>query len=166
MLDPLTAISLSSAVVSFVDFGSKVVSGTRDIYKSGKGTLQENDEIEIITTEVTRLNDRILSCRPSLPSSLPNDLSQNDESLRELAASCKIIADDLLDILQELKVRGSADRNRKWSSFRKAVASQTPWNKDKVQSLEKRLQRIHEQISRRLMVLMRWVSVLDQRKVV
>ena len=154
MLDPLTAISLSGSILQFVDFGSKVISGSYEIYQSGKGALQENLEIENITKEVNRLNVKILSSETEPPSPHLNALSQDDASLRKLAESCKLVADDLLDMLQELKARPSSGRSRKWTSFRAAVANQTPWNKDKVQNLEKRLHRIQEHIIRRLMFMM------------
>ena len=155
MLDPLTAISLSGSILQFVDFGGKIVSGSYEIYRSGKGALQENLEIENITKEVNRLNVKILSFRTDYPPSPHlNALSQDDASLRELAQSCKLVADDLLDMLQQLKTRPSSTHSRKWTSFRTAVASQTPWNKDKVLSLEKRLHRIQEHIIRRLTFMM------------
>ena len=160
MLDPLTAISLSGAIIQFVEFGTKVISGSHQIYCSGKGALQEHLEIENITKEVNRLNAKILSSRTDPPILHPNTLSQDDASLRELAESCKLVADELLDMLQQLKTRSSSDRSRKWSSFRMAVASQTPWNKDKVPSLEKRLHRVQEQIIRRLMFMMWYVHML------
>ena len=152
MLEPLTAISIASAVVQFIDFGSKVVTRSSEIYRSSDGALQENTELENIIREVTKLNEKVLSSRPNPHT---DGFSKDDEATRELVGSCEILANDLLQVLRDLKAQHSGPVGRRWTCLRKAVASQTPWNKDKVQGLERRLNRVKEQIGHRLLVMMR-----------
>ena len=61
MLDPLTAIGLASAIVQFVDYGSKVIGMASEMYKSADGALKDNAELEDWTTKIDQSSDRILS---------------------------------------------------------------------------------------------------------
>lgn len=149
MLDPFTAISLTSAIVQFVDFGSKVIAGCHQIYHSEKSTFQENAETEQIARDVSRLNGIILSLTSGTSSGTP---SQDDKVLKELVQTCDGIASELLMVLEGLKVVGSS--SRKWTSLQKAVASHTPWNRNKTQDLEQRLHRVQKQIAQHLFASM------------
>jgi hypothetical protein len=57
MLDPFTALNLAAAVVQFVDFGSKILSDSSAIYKSG--STSEREDIKSITMNLAALADRI-----------------------------------------------------------------------------------------------------------
>jgi len=48
-MDPLTAISLASSIVQFVDFGSKLIGGAREIYCS----TAQNATLEVVITEIS-----------------------------------------------------------------------------------------------------------------
>ena len=155
MLDPLTAISLASAIVQFVDFGSKVIGGASEIYKSADGAMKEYAELEDATAKIDQLNDRIL-----LPSSFKDSgevLSEHQAVLTELASASKVVAGELLSLLQDFRSVRVSGSHKRWESFRKALSAQTPWNKDKIQNLESKLKRLQEEISRRLIVMMRHV---------
>ena len=101
MLDPLTAIGLASAIVQFVDFGSKLIKGGSEIYKSVDGALAENSELEDITTKIHQLNGNILSPVSMNSGQLP---TLDEEALTELAESCRTIAGELLFVLRDPKV--------------------------------------------------------------
>ena len=152
MLDPLTAISLASAIVQFVDFGSKIVGGTVEIYKSVNGATKENAELEDITVNINQLNDKI-----SMPTvAIAGEAISDDESiLTGLALSSKAVAKDLLTLLRDLRGARGSGSHKVWESFRMAVTAQTPWNKEKIRGLERTLKEIQEAISHRLIVMMR-----------
>lgn len=152
MLDPLTAISLASAIVQFVDFGSQLIRGGSEIYKSSDGALAENSELEDITTKIDQLNRKVLSSVPTHSGQPP---TPDEEALTELAESCRTVAGELLVLLRDLKVVHPLGVHRKWDSLRKAIASQSPWNKEKIKALETRLGRLQEQITRRIVIMMR-----------
>lgn len=57
MLDPLAALSLAASIVQFVDFSSKILSDSYEIYKSGSTSHHEG--IKSITTDLTTLVRRI-----------------------------------------------------------------------------------------------------------
>lgn len=96
MLDPLTAISLASAVVQFTDFGIKLVTGIIELYHSADGANAERSNLELKTNRVINLADKII-----FPEHNRDDgpESEDDKPLRELAKSSKLIASDLLNVL-------------------------------------------------------------------
>lgn len=52
-MDPLTAFSLACGVIQVVDFSTKLLSKSREIYKNG--SLVENKEIESMAKNLTNL---------------------------------------------------------------------------------------------------------------
>ena len=153
MLDPLTAISLASAVVQFTDFGLKLVRGSVELYYSTDGTDEERSSIESHSSHVGNLADKVLF---PLENSIDNGpASVDEEELRGLAEACKKIASDLVSLLDGLKVKKPTGPGRKWESFRKAVAAQTPGNKDKIAFLEKKLRLVQEDMFHLIKAMMR-----------
>ena len=58
-MEPLSALSVAAAVVQFVDFGSSLVSKSREIYKSSQGASIGQAESEIATKRLVDLNERL-----------------------------------------------------------------------------------------------------------
>ena len=100
MLDPISALSLSAAILQFVDFGSKIIVTTYKTYRSVNGTTQENVDLAELTTTLHDFQTRLAA--PRAPSR-GNDIDQ--KALEELAAKCRDIAADLLKLLNGLKVK-------------------------------------------------------------
>jgi hypothetical protein len=121
MLDPMSALSLASSVVQFVDFGIKLVSEGVELYE--KGTLANNDEIEQITRDLTQLTEE-LTATPQVALDhariVTKPPSRDELALQELACSCKLLGDQLLNILDGLKPQKS---HNGLESFRKALRS-------------------------------------------
>ena len=157
MLDPLTAISLASAVVQFTDFGVKLVTGTIELYHSADGLSGERSNLEYRISIVRQHAETIILS--SKHNGDDDPASENQKELEELAASCKGIASDLLSVLDDLKVKKAAGPGRKWESFRKAVASLTPHNKNKIEVLDKRLRFVKEEMLNRIQFMMRYDSL-------
>ena len=152
MLDPLTAISLASAIIQFTDFGINLVTGSIELYHSADGASAERSNLELKSNLVIKLADNII-----LPAHNRNDVpeSENDRQLRNLARSSKSIASGLLNVLDELKVKAPASHGRKWESFKKAVAAQTPHNRNKIAELEKKLRIVHQGMLDQIKIMMR-----------
>ena len=157
MLDPLTAISLASSIVQFTDFGIKLVTGTIELYHSADGLSGERSNLEHRITLVRKYAETII--RSSEYNGDDDPVSENEKELRELAASCKEIASDLLSVLDDLKVKKPAGPGRKWDSFRKAVAALTPKNKNKIEALDDRLHFVKEEMLNRIQFMMRYISL-------
>ncbi|KAM7212421.1 hypothetical protein V8F06_012190 [Rhypophila decipiens] len=69
-------------------------------------------------------------------------LTDDDKSLRSLSLHCGVVADELLQALDKLRVEG---RHKKWKSFYQAIRSIK--SKDEIDGLEKRLHRLSAQVN-------------------
>lgn len=151
MLDPFTALSLAAAVVQFVDFGIKLVSDGVELYETG--TLSSNNELEQATRDLTQLAEE-LACKPQVAQYQPGitaKLSSKDEvALQQLASSCIELGDQLLSVLKGLEVQKP---HYGFGSLRKAL--RTAMNKGRIQDIESRLKKMKDQLSVRLLAILR-----------
>ena len=65
-MDPLTAIGLASSIVQFVDYGTKLIGGAREIYHSTTGTTAQNETLELVATEMKEWSSRLKTPRALL----------------------------------------------------------------------------------------------------
>ena len=147
-MDPLTAFSLACGIVQFVDFSSKLVSKGYELSISAEGALAENLDLETVTTDLSRLADRLsqneeLTC-----------FTEDQQELRDLASSCQTLADQLMDKLQKLKVDKAA-KYRRWKSIRQAL--KTVWSKKDLDEMVAKLATFRSQLELRLLVSLKWV---------
>jgi hypothetical protein len=147
MLDPLSAISLASAIVQFVDFSVKLISAGHELYE--KGSLASNDEIELITQDLVHLAEDLGVDRPA-PAKEP---SPDEIAVQVLARSCKELADEMIAVLITLKVQKPRSG---LETVRKSLRGMRV--RGKVQSLEKRLEKIRDELNLRLTAILRYVS--------
>jgi hypothetical protein len=144
MLDPLTAIGLASAIVQFVDFSSKLVSETKELYHS-----TQNEELQAVTQDLRELCTKLSSAQGRAASVEP---STDELALLELSGSCKAVADELVAVLEKLRVKSV---HEKWGSFK--IALKGAMKKEKIESIRARLDRIQSQLQIRLTGILRWV---------
>lgn len=176
MIPPLDALSIASAVVAFVDFGGKLLVTGYSIYTTAEGASTENVHIEKLTTDLKALSDKLYS-KPSrttagrssvgirfrddgaieevenVETGNDDDLEFEDEdesALKELSRSCSQLAQELLEVLEDLKVK-SAGALRTWSTVRQSI--RTVCKKDKIKLMQKRLDRIRVQLNSRLLAV-------------
>jgi hypothetical protein len=145
MLDPLTALGLASNIVQLIQFTSDLVAKGRDIHQSTDGALVENLELEAITKSLRELSVEVAS-----PVSEGSHLTKVEEQLQQLCEGCQNVADELLDVIQKLKIQGL---HKRWTSFRQALTS--VWKEDEIQALSIRLERYRRQIDTTLLLSLR-----------
>jgi phage terminase small subunit len=133
-MDPLTALGLASNIVQFVDFTSKLISATHSLYESTSGAKSEHLELETLAKTLRSLAD---DAAP--PSQGMTNFSTEDATLIDLGNRCRDVSDELLAVLQSLRVKGS---HRGWKSFVQALRSE--WKQKEISALEARLNRIGE----------------------
>ncbi|CAN9225518.1 unnamed protein product [Alternaria alternata] len=138
-MESLAAIGLAANILQFIHTARQLVSTSREIL--GSGTKNEYLELELISKELRSRSSRIIL--PANARVVPG--SDDENSLEVLAVRCNEIADELLGILDALKLYN--DRN-KWRSFLQALKTQ--WNDDKIGALRERLDRIAKAINARL----------------
>ncbi|KAF2138031.1 uncharacterized protein K452DRAFT_353274 [Aplosporella prunicola CBS 121167] len=137
-MEALAAIGLAGNIAQFLDFGFRILSQSRELYRSGSGSLQENIDLENVTTDLERLVEG-LAVKPSQQCA-----SQDDIRLSKLAASCQSTSNDLVMLLGDLKMGENPPRKR-WYSFRYAIRT---WRKkSRLQELQQRLEMFRNQVN-------------------
>jgi len=136
-MESLAAAGLAGNILQFVDFASKLLSGARDLYLSVHGAKQDNLESEALAKHIIHL---VAEVQPP-KHTLGVRLSQDVELLSDLSTQCFEVSNELLSILNSLKVKGV---HRSWESFHKAFRSE--WKKDHINALHQRLELISAQI--------------------
>ena len=144
MAEAIAALSLAANIVQFIDFGGKVLSGGFKLYKNGPdGTvLGEANDTKIITQSLLRLIEDLN--QPLEQSDSTNEvieLSQTEIDLRNLAAQCIDIANELLNAIIQVEFRG---KGGKWDAFRAALKHVLA--EGKIEKIRQRLDRFRQEI--------------------
>lgn len=114
-MDPLSALSLATSIVQFVDFATKIVHGAHQIYQTGESAAAENADIELCATELHNLCSRLEV------SKLPHPRSADDDALCRIADRCVKISGELSTLLGKVKARNPES---KWQCMVSAVKTQ------------------------------------------
>lgn len=134
-MDPLSIMGVVSNIAQLVDFGGMIISKSTQIYRSTKGSLTGNVDIELATEDLRTLISKLKSTG-----------TVADEPLKLLSDSCETVAKELLEVLDKLKVKGK--KHRKWQSIRQALLSEM--KKEDIKGLEYRLSRFRDQLNLRI----------------
>jgi hypothetical protein len=157
MADPLTALSLASNILQLISFASDLISKGHEIYKSVDGKLVEHLELEAVTRSLRDLSRSLIESKLG---DSTKKLSHTDEQLLVLSRHCNVLAGELIDAIQRLKV---GEKKTAWNSFRQALRS--VWNEEKIERLSDRLENYRRQIDTTLLISLReQVSNSDSRR--
>lgn len=143
-METLAIVSLVGNVVQFVDFSSKLIAKSTELYRSSEGALAENIDAETAAKHLVLINNKIQATVTAV----------SDEALKRLCESCRTTADELLAALDKVKVNGKQGR---WKSTRKALRS--VWTKEKIRELEGRLAKFKEELNLHIVVDLRYVDI-------
>ncbi|KAL8794285.1 MAG: hypothetical protein Q9195_003111 [Heterodermia aff. obscurata] len=145
-MDPLTAVNLAGNIIQFVEFGSNLVCGSLDIYKSANGATSINSELELITEDLTGLCSKLVR-----PFNLVDEhlLPKIELDLLKLSRSCGTLGENFQQMLESLKVKG---RNRKWDSVRQALKTQ--WKAKDIEQYQRRLANFRSEIACHLLTIL------------
>ena len=94
-MEVLVTIDLVGNIIQLVDFSSKIISKSAQLYRSQEGAFAENITIETATNHLVLLSNKLKDDAASTTS---------DGGLQNLCESCRMAASDLLDALNKLKV--------------------------------------------------------------
>ncbi|KAI1347005.1 hypothetical protein F5Y01DRAFT_296381 [Xylaria sp. FL0043] len=130
MADPVTTIiGLVSGIITFIDFGQKIVSEVRNIQNSVHGTTANIYELDLVIGDVRRSN--------KLAMELPrNQFSHDELRIMAMVVECEKLVDELQKMTSLLRRRDDA-RLKKLESARVAVRSFL--KQDEIQALRSRL---------------------------
>lgn len=139
MADPVSVVGLISSVITFVDFGLKVVSESKKIRDSAsKGTSDEISELDHYITNIQQWHKKVKQQQLS-----GLRLSQSERSILEMVQDCEKLVIELQKVIGSLKIQNTA-RSTMMKTAR--VAFQRRWMYDEIQNMRARLQNLDGQI--------------------
>jgi hypothetical protein len=156
-MDPLTALSVASTIVQFVDFGTKLLFHSNELYKSSMGTLHSNNELELVTTDLRGLVTKLRqSCRSESDVQVSSSDDEQRRGFEKLYNEVVKLAKDLVERLKKLKVKDG--RHRMWQSLKQAV--ETAWSEKKIAKMKVRLSSFRDALETRVLFSIRYAIVL------
>ena len=155
-MDPLSALSVAASTVQFVDFGCRLFSDTKEIYKSADGARIDHKQSE---DAAIRLGELTEGLKASLRAKKGGRLAPGDEALEAICNGCIELANQLHSIFQDLRVQ-SGTKHRRWGSFQKAFMS--VWSRKEVEAISLRLRRYGEELRTHILVSVGLVRSCDR----
>jgi hypothetical protein len=144
MLDPITAIGLAGNILTFIDYSTKVISTSIDIYGSASGSTQDTQTSDAIATEMKQFAAKLQ----------PPDqtqLSGEEKALCKLAIECEGLAKRILELLEKVK-----PRNPKSRSSSLVAGLKTKFYESERRKLEEQLSNCRAQLTLSLNYLTRY----------
>ncbi|KAI1323378.1 hypothetical protein F5Y16DRAFT_412669 [Xylariaceae sp. FL0255] len=136
-MDPISAIGLASSVVQLLDFAGKLVSKSKEIYRSGRGSLVKHDEIEAVTKTLETQSRRIAL----QANSFQRSSSETGRDLLELCDGVRTLSRTLITTIDSVRCGEGSGR---WTSFLQAL--RTVWKEKEITDMRERLQRYRQQV--------------------
>lgn len=148
-MEPLSALSIAASVIQFVDFSSKFISETVEIYKSSQKTTKWSSDIQNLTQ---KFQDLALNLEKSLTEGELQDQepSANEVALLELCSNCKEVSQQFVDTLREIQRTG---KGGKLDSARQAIRNM--WSKDRVETLQRGVSEFRQQLTLNILISLR-----------
>ncbi|RFU29568.1 hypothetical protein B7463_g6785, partial [Scytalidium lignicola] len=137
-MDPLTAVGLASAIVQFVDFSTKLVNTTSDIYRSASGTTAENQSIDFVVNEM-----RTFSLR--LEPLSTGQQTDDEKALCRLAGECRVLSDLILSLLGKIKPKDPKSKHQ--IAWLKALAKSAEREAVRLEVLEAHIKELREGVT-------------------
>lgn len=146
-MDPITAIGLASAILTFVDFSYSLVNGMLYIANSAKGITEENEHSSNMLEELQKATK-------GLDRNLKGS-NEHEIELSNLATNCRSLSSELAAVLEKLTVK---DKRSKLQRFRISLASRM--KQDTVATIQQRLMDYRQAIVLRLNLMLWWANSL------
>ncbi|KAF5009679.1 hypothetical protein FDECE_4125 [Fusarium decemcellulare] len=146
-MDPLSTLSIVAAVVQFVDFGSRVLSGAKEAYSSSVGRTSQNAELSATVVDLSTFSSE-LEAKSKLLTNVPVGSSQ--EIFVRLCSECKDISRRLGDAISKHQATGDHGFDRAMSSLVAVVKG--IWSAGEIERMKHRLEKIKEEINMALLI--------------
>ncbi|KAF5678618.1 hypothetical protein FHETE_1170 [Fusarium heterosporum] len=133
-MDPVTAVGLASAIISFVPLGVSLLKNAREIRDSVDGTLEKNETRKAILDEMQAVAGRL---KPAIHT----PVAPGQKGLYDLAFKCYNLSQKILELLAKIKPKPQSSFGAYRSAFR-------AWSKeDVIKDLEKTLDDCRSQLA-------------------
>lgn len=146
-MEPFAALSLAAGIVQFVDFSSRLIHSAKEIHQSANGITEESKSLESVVKEM-----RSLSLRLDPP--VTGEQGDDEKALRRLAAECRILSDQIQELLKSILPEDPTCRRQSLISALKGV-----WKDKEKQELERRLDSCRGQLELQLSFMMRYAQL-------
>ncbi|KAJ4314655.1 hypothetical protein N0V84_008782 [Fusarium piperis] len=125
-MDPVSAIGLASAIVSFIGLGAKLLHGAKEIRDSASESLERNESREAIAKAMQEVAAKL-----KIPE--PAQIPPEQQKLCDLAIKCSDLSERILELLGKIKPK----KKTRLHVYRAAFYA---WRKkDDIEMLEKSL---------------------------
>ncbi|KAF2258488.1 hypothetical protein CC78DRAFT_526195 [Lojkania enalia] len=145
-MEPLSALSIATSIVQFLDFTGKLISGSTKLYKSSNGTLAEHGDLSEAIQYLLVLSKDL---DQPLRSKDPEQVAVYEQAIIGLARDTNHAAKELISTLEELKLK----KNSRWESCLQAL--KTLWSQERINDLRSRVDGFRSQLSLNLIAAMR-----------
>lgn len=145
-MDAVTIIGLVSNIIPFIDLGSKFVKEVREIYNSASGATEDALSHGLIAWEMRKFaNDLVPSGQA---------VNKKDKAIFGLAEECKCVAEDILILLDKIKLKESSSSFRIVRSAIKGL-----WYEKDTSNLQDKLEKCRSQLALPLNYVTRCASI-------
>ena len=158
-LESIASLGLVSNIVQFVEFGCRLFSQSKELYRSSNGLADEAVELENIAKSLSRLSKNLMLEHPFSSHFLSDDIDVQFQPANELekysdetgltliATECKKVADELSEALNQVRVKNSGKKNsrKKWQCFR--VTLTRIWKPEMIDNILRRLEQLSSQLT-------------------
>ncbi|KAF7941879.1 uncharacterized protein EAE97_006716 [Botrytis byssoidea] len=151
MMNPLDVLSLAGTIIQFVDFSSKVLAGTNELYKSGAEALAVHQQLGLVVDDLAKMSKRLSDSYWGLSGTgVISTLS--DDAFMFICRDASELSIELNNKLSSLKVTASGKR-RKWETVKQALKS--VWTEKDLTALTNRLTLLRDSIQMHIVVDLR-----------
>jgi hypothetical protein len=142
-MDPITAISLVSGILTFVGAAEKILKLSWSLYNTVEGSSEETKLRLDLANSMNSISNHIIS-------SSRRPLSGEDRAIFTLAQECDRLTNDIQNLLQSL-------RPRRYNSMVQSslAAVRTAMREPRVRNLEDQIRRCRDQLQFHIAVLSR-----------
>ncbi|KAJ4304927.1 hypothetical protein N0V90_000455 [Kalmusia sp. IMI 367209] len=146
-MDPFSALGLASNLVQFVDFGTRVSGRIYELYNSASGFAANQSEVVDMAARLRQLADRLSQATSTVEEGASPIVDK--KSYMSLLFLCRSTAQDLMDIVEDLKVDKS---QRLWSSIRQGFRATR--KREQIEQLINRVKTLQDSLNSYLLALL------------
>jgi len=155
-MDPLSALSIATGIVTFIDFGAQLVTLYAEIQKSDDGRPAALSALETESRELSRHSSHALSNIAALKERYPRQV----ELLSRLAAQCAQAEKDLRSLTDSLTVKAASQNGLRARGALVLVAIRSRLKQGDIDALQDRLRSIREQLMMTAIMCIAYVLLL------
>ncbi|KAI0875414.1 hypothetical protein GGS24DRAFT_295783 [Hypoxylon argillaceum] len=141
-MDPLSALAAASSVLQIVDFGTRLLVETKQVYTSASGRTAKHVALSEIADDLAKLSANAREFAAKLS---PKSQSAAEIQFLRLCGEAEELAKDLQACLEKLRRSGVTKVDLLRSSFK--AAAKSVWPDKKVNNLANRLVQLREKMA-------------------